>query len=97
MKILTIAFAASFLALGGASYGATYQDEMTRWESFVEANKFGVSQDFWLEKDTPWGWERVALIMGYGDDYEACNDIKETLEAKYWRGLYRCMPANLTD
>ena len=71
-----------------------YEDNLKRWESFVMSNSWGSSSDFWLEKKTSYGWEKVILVFGYADDYDACDDLKTALEAKYSAALYRCMPAN---
>lgn len=81
------------MATADEHFDLQYQNQMLLWEAFVKENPF-YSQDFWLESMTAWGWERVAIVMGYGDDYNACYDIKETLEAKYSGADYRCMPAN---
>lgn len=71
-----------------------YEDNLKRWESFVMSNPWGSSSDFWLEKKTSYGWEKVILVFGYADDYDACDDLKTALEAKYSAALYRCLPAN---
>lgn len=76
------------------AFGEQHVTGFDKWKNFAEENKWGGSRDFWLEKDTAWGWEKVALILGYYDDYAGCLDIKETLEAKYGGPYYRCMPAN---
>jgi hypothetical protein len=71
-----------------------YDDTLKRWESFVESNPLGSSSDFWLEKNTILGWQKVTLVFGYGDDYYACNNILKALEVKYSAAQYRCTRAN---
>lgn len=72
-----------------------YTANLIAWEKFINANKWGTSEDYWLEKRTPWGWEKVGVIMGYGDDWLGCEDIKSTLQKKYMgRAEYRCLPTN---
>ena len=71
-----------------------YEDNLKRWERFVQSNQWGNSSDFWLEKKTLAGWEKVLLVFGYWDDYDACDDVKSTLEVKYGAAQFRCIPAN---
>ena len=75
-------------------FADNYDDNLKRWESFVMNNPWGSSSDFWLEKKTSYGWEKVLLVFGYADDYDACDDVKSTLEVKYSAAQFRCMPAN---
>ena len=75
-------------------FADNYEDNLKRWEQFVDRNQWGNSSDFWLEKKTSFGWEKVILIFGYGDDYDACDDVKRTLEVKYSAAQFRCVPAN---
>ena len=70
-----------------------YEGNLRRWERFIDSNQWGSSSDFWLEKKTSYGWEKVILVFGYADDYDACDDVKTALEAKYSAARYRCMPA----
>lgn len=71
-----------------------YENNLLRWDNFVSQNKWGGSEDYWLEMETAWGWERVALVMGYWNDIEACWEMKGLWEAKYAGANYRCVPAN---
>ena len=75
-------------------FADNYEDNLKRWEHFIESNQWGNSSDFWLEKKTSFGWEKVILIFGYWDDYDACDDVKRTLEVKYSAAQFRCVPAN---
>ena len=71
-----------------------YGRQVQSLQEHLKQEKIGTSRDFWLENNTAYGWEKGALIVGYSDDYSGCDDIKRTLEAKYYEGLYRCIPAN---
>lgn len=64
------------------------------WRDFASKNKWGTSEDYWLETDTAWGWEKVSLVMGYGNDWEACEEIKGFWMRQYPAAKYRCIPAN---
>lgn len=48
----------------------------------------------WLEKrsNMTGNWDRVALIYGYVDDYESCEEIQYMYLAKYPTLQYRCVP-----
>jgi len=48
----------------------------------------------WLEKRSNMSgeWDRVALIYGYVDDYEACEEIQYMYLVKYPALQYRCVP-----
>ncbi len=56
----------------------------------------GSSQDQWLEHKSRLSneWDRVALVFGYVDDFEACSDVVDGLIATYPKARYRCVPAN---
>ena len=38
------------------AFGEQHITGFEKWENFAEENKWGGSRDFWLEKDTAWGW-----------------------------------------
>ena len=76
------------------AHADTYQKNLKSWADFVAQNKWGNSEDYWLEKNTAYGWEKVILVMGYSSDSEGCEDIKATLQAKYPLAEYRCIKAN---
>ena len=97
--ILTLAFfltvASQITAASNKeTYADVYQKNLNIWHDFTSKNQWGNSEDYWLEKNTSEGWEKVALVMGYWNDLEGCEDIKATLETKYPRAQYRCIPAN---
>ena len=64
------------------------------WKDFVSENKWGNSEDYWLETYTAYGWEKVALVIGYWNDWEGCEEIKIFWQQKYPAAQYRCIPAN---
>ena len=68
---------------------------MNNLSNFVKKNAVG-NQDFWLQMETSYGWENVALVIGYYDDYEACTELIAGLEATQFfnKRNYRCYPAN---
>lgn len=68
-----------------------------KYIEFAKSNRMGNGQDFWLEKRSdfyPDEWDKVSLILGYGDDYEGCMDIIDALNKKYPTNQYRCLAAN---
>jgi hypothetical protein len=71
-----------------------YQKNLQVWNDFVSQNKWGNSEDYWLETSTADGWEKIALVMGYWNDWEGCEDIKVFWQTKYPAAKYRCIPAN---
>lgn len=40
-----------------------YEDNLKQWERFIDSNQWGSSSDFWLEKKTSYGWEKVILVL----------------------------------
>jgi hypothetical protein len=81
-----------------AQFSDVYSDEymvnLQVWKDFVSQNKWGSSEDYWLETLTPWGWEKVAVVMGYWNDWEACEEMKAFWQNTYAGADYRCIPAN---
>jgi hypothetical protein len=41
-------------------------------------------------------WERVAIMFGYYDNYDACMEINKALTDKYPGNVYRCTPNSNT-
>jgi len=65
---------ALILLLAGCS--DSLEDQAARYDKFVKANKYGYSRDQWLMKHNAFGdWEKVALVFGFMDDEEFCEDI----------------------
>jgi hypothetical protein len=53
------------------------------------------SENVYLEKSSLLGkWERVAIMFGYYDNYDACMEINKALTDKYPGNVYRCTPIN---
>ena len=53
------------------------------------------SEKVYLEKSSLLGeWERVAIMFGYYDNYDACIEINKALTDKYPGNIYRCTPIN---
>ena len=53
------------------------------------------SENVYLEKSSLLGkWERVAIMFGYYDNYDACMEINKALTEKYPGNVYRCTPNN---
>ena len=53
------------------------------------------SENVYLEKSSLLGkWERVAIMFGYYDNYDACMEINKALTEKYPGNIYRCTPNN---
>ena len=51
------------------------------------------SENVYLEKSSLLGkWERVAIMFGYYDNYDACMEINKALTEKYPGNVYRCSP-----
>jgi len=52
-------------------------------------------ESVYLEKYTLLGeWERVAIMFGYYDNFEACLEINNALTEKYPGNVYRCITNN---
>lgn len=55
------------------------------------------SENVYLEKSSLLGkWERVAIMFGYYDNYDACMEINKALTEKYPGNVYRCTPNSNT-
>ena len=72
---------------------ADSDDDLAKWESFISRNPYG-DEDVYLQMNTSYGWSTVAVIMGYWDDWVACNEIKQGLKLTGNLRDYRCVPAN---
>ena len=86
---LLVAVVASTLSACGG-----YESQIKRLEAAIRWLQVGHSNDYWMEvKNFEGNWERVALVFGYWDDYEGCQEIIGILGKNYARH-YRCVPAN---
>jgi hypothetical protein len=51
------------------------------------------SETVYQEKSSLFGkWERVAIMFGYYNNYDACMEIKSALSEKFPDLKYRCTP-----
>lgn len=64
------------------------------WEKFIFENRIGNAEDYFLQKKSTTGWENVIVIMGYQNDWDACEDIRNLFMSKNSLSNYRCIPAN---
>jgi len=81
------------LSLAGCS--DSLEDQQARIEKFVKSNRYGNSADQWLIKRNAFGdFEKVALVFGFMNDSEFCEDIATLYMGKYPRDRYICLPAN---
>tara|TARA_R110000868_G_scaffold409855_2_gene696274 strand:- start:1295 stop:1597 length:303 start_codon:yes stop_codon:yes gene_type:complete len=77
-----------------ASCERSTASEVAALTKHVQRNQVGSGPDYWLELHNMSGdWEKVALVMGYYDDYDGCQDIASSLHERFGRD-YRCAPAN---
>ena len=66
-------------------------------EKFVEQQngaRIGSAPDVWLTKGSFGLSDRVALIFGYLDDLDACQDIADGLNERFPAAKYRCERTN---
>lgn len=71
------------------------ESQHERIEKFVKTNRIGSGSDAWLIKHNTFGdFERVALVFGFINDSEFCQDIAELYMKKYPADRYICMLAN---
>ena len=86
----------AFLMTLGSQVGADSDNDkaMAKWENFISRNPYG-GEDVYLQMNSTFGWATVAVIMGYWDDWVACNEIKQGLKLTGNARDYRCVPANL--
>jgi hypothetical protein len=91
----TILLLAVLAGLAGCE--TTLDDQVEAFEKFVSKGQVGYSPDFYLAKRNILGeWENVALIYGYADDHEVCQDLAELYVQKYPMDEYTCLQANRT-
>ena len=62
--------------------------------TIVSCNKPNKSSEVYLEKSDMFTgeWTRTALMFGYYDNYDACEEIKSALSEKFPDLKYRCTP-----
>jgi siroheme synthase (precorrin-2 oxidase/ferrochelatase) len=86
---------ASTAALLIVACDSDYSEQVDNLSHFVEGQQLGLAPDIWLEQKSRVvdEWDRVALVFGYMQDFEACTRIAEFL-ARTDERHYRCVPAN---
>lgn len=93
MRKSTVLLLAVLLGVTGCE--PSLEDQIEGFEKFVAKGQVGYSPDFYLAKKNMRGdWENVALIYGYGDDHEVCQDLAELYVQKYPSDEYTCLQAN---
>lgn len=95
MKHLTLTIAL-LMMLSTQAMADQYEKNETKWGNFISKNKWGGSQDYYLQIFTSLNeWETVAVVMGYLDDWTSCKEIISGLqETGFMDKEYRCIPAN---
>ena len=84
-----------YIGLSGCDDAPTRNEDQGILSTAIKLNQVGNSTDLWLEKSSSFGgWDRVALVFGYWDDYEGCTEIVEELTRRNPLARYRCTPAN---
>ena len=71
-----------------------YSYTKNRWEKFIFENRIGNAEDYFLQKKLTTGWENVIVIMGFQNDWEACENVRTLFMSKNSLSNYRCIPAN---
>lgn len=86
----------AFLALGAclSSCGDGYNHQISAIELFFKTGRTGSSSDYYLVKIGLAGPDKVAVIFGFMDDKEFCEDIAKLYMSKYPAASYRCEKAN---
>jgi hypothetical protein len=84
------------VAVALSACGDNYDSKVRTLSTLMQWMQIGGSQDQWLQKQNLFDgiWDKVALIFGYGDDYDACTEIVGALRQSYPQWQYRCIPAN---
>ena len=62
--------------------------------AITACSKSNKSAEVYLEKSDMFRgeWTKTALLFGYYDNYQACEEIKSALSEKYPDLKYRCTP-----
>jgi len=73
-----------------------YDTDLNVLQTVMTWNQVGYSPDQWLEQYSHdrREWDKLALIVGFGDDHEGCTDLANGLAQKFPRALLRCVAAN---
>jgi hypothetical protein len=91
-KVAALVISAASIMLAGCDY----ETDLNILQTFITWNQIGYSADQWLEQYAPSRseWDKLALVFGYGDDYEGCIDLLNGMAQRFPRARYRCVPAN---
>ena len=71
-----------------------YNQTKSLWQKFIFENRIGDAEDYFLQKRLSVGWENVIVIMGYENDWDACQQVKNLFTFGSNLAEYRCVPAN---
>lgn len=77
-----------------AGCGNSYDRQIKAIEWFFSLGKTGSSQDYMLIKSGLFGPDKVAVIFGFMDDGQFCNEIARMYMDRYPANSYYCAPAN---
>jgi len=86
------------VGLFGCARSESFVDGAKRLTKFIQEKPIG-QPDSWLEKQSlmTGEWDRIVLVFGYADDYEACQELRDLLSAKYPEHRYRCLPETASN
>lgn len=84
----------ALILIGLSGCGQSYEAQTSRLEKFVSLHKIGSSQDYYLVKAGASGYENVALVYGFADDFEFCLEVADLYMQKYPGDRYTCAHAN---
>jgi hypothetical protein len=83
------------LLLLAACNDSSLEGQQAKWETFVQANRYGTSADIWLVKHNAFGdLEKVGVVFGFLDDYKFCDEVAAMYMQRYPADRYSCMIAN---
>lgn len=73
---------------------SAYEFQLDEFEKAVNRRSIGSSRDVWLAKNSFGTVDRVALFFGYIDDFAACGEAAEMMNARYPDARYNCIFAS---
>jgi len=93
MKHFAILISFTVLMMSATFALADTDDDLLKLDRFLKQNPIG-TEDVYLQMNTTYGWTTVAIVVGYWDDWVACNELKQGLKLTGNPRDYRCVPAN---
>ena len=93
MKHFAIIISFTVLMMSATFALADTDDDLEKLDRFLKQNPVG-TEDVYLQMNTTYGWTTVAIVVGYWDDWVACNELKQGLKLTGNLRDYRCVPAN---